>query len=212
MTSTPTSRSISRCRRLLGIVVLGSAATFLWWLWPARLGGDTTIVIVEGHSMEPTYHPGDLIIARHEDRYDPGDVVVFQIPIPGRSRRALVIHRLLQVGDDGRITTQGDNRANPDEFQLTVNDIVGRADLRIREGGTILLFGSRWWILAILSGVLVTVALWPPRPSNPNGLQPTPWPPNPLIPTTFSALCASSPSPWTTSSIPSPPIGKEPDP
>lgn len=182
---TASRRSWLSVRHVISVVLLVLATVLIWWLWPARLGGPTTIVIVEGHSMEPTYHSGDLIIARRQHHYDTSDVIVFRATIPGRTQPALVIHRLLQVGSDGRITTQGDNRTNPDSFQLTTDDIVGRAELDVPNGGTILWFLSRWWILAAVTGLVVTLTLWPSRTPLPDGLQEAKWtPPNPLAPTT----------------------------
>lgn len=133
-----------------------------WWLWPARFGGSTSMIIVEGRSMEPTYSSGDLVIARAEHRYVPGQVVVVRVTPPGDgSPPALVVHRLLDVASDGHITTRGDNRALADGFSLTTADIVGRADARIPGGGTVLVVLSRWWMLALFAGSLTTVMLWP---------------------------------------------------
>lgn len=39
-------------------------AVLLALLWPTAWGGCTTTVVVSGGSMEPTYAPGDLLVAR----------------------------------------------------------------------------------------------------------------------------------------------------
>jgi signal peptidase len=142
-----------------------------WFLWPVRFGGDTSIVVVQGKSMIPTYYTGDLVVARRQDHYAIGEIVVFKVARPGSDHRAaLVVHRLINVGPDGRITTRGDNRAAPDAFNLTTADIVGRAVTRVRYGGLLLFLLSRWWMLAILSGLITVAYLWPqvPAPASAN--------------------------------------------
>lgn len=164
-----------QARRGASIVVLAVAVLTLWWMWPARLGGNTTMVVVEGHSMEPSYRTGDLIVTRRQPHYQRGDIVVFALTPPGSSHRALIVHRLVSIEPDGRIVTQGDNRRQPDGFTLTINDIVGRAELRLPQGGTILYVLSRWWMLALTVGALVTATLWPRSRigEDANGLQGT---------------------------------------
>ena len=131
-------RWVTIIRRLAGIGALALAVWTLWWLWPVPLGGQTTMIVVQGHSMEPTYQNGDLIVTRRQSHYEPGDIVVFKVEQPGSSRLALVVHRLLGIDGNGHITTQGDNRERPDGFTLGTDDIVGSAGLRVPHGGTIL--------------------------------------------------------------------------
>ena len=164
----PAARSAwwRRARRVLPSALIWTVVGLCaWWVWPARFGGDTTTLVVEGHSMEPTYHSGDLIVAHADDHYQPGEIVVFRIKPPGdHARDALIVHRLIAIDPDGRITTQGDNRSVADGFGLTTADIVGRARFRIPSGGTLLRVASRWWMLAVVSGLIVTMMLWPPSP------------------------------------------------
>lgn len=152
-----------RVRRALpSVLIWTTVGLCAWWLWPSRFGGDTTPLVVEGNSMKPTYSSGDLIIAHVADHYLPGQIIVFKIKRPGNhARDHLIVHRLVSIAPDGRITTQGDNRDNADGLAVTTNDIVGRARLRIPDGGTILHLLSRWWILGVVAGVIVTNSLWP---------------------------------------------------
>lgn len=78
-------------------------------------------------SMEPTYVPGTLVVARSVDPADLaiGDVVTFQ-PEPGDP--ALITHRLQSVvasADATTYITQGDNNAAPDD-PLVPEQIKGR--------------------------------------------------------------------------------------
>src|ERR1700694_3500365 len=86
--STTASSAVWRAVRItLGSVLLVILAFFVW---PSSLGGCTTMTVVSGHSMQPTYQTGDLIVARCGTP-KVGDIVIYQPP--GLDARALVIHR-----------------------------------------------------------------------------------------------------------------------
>ncbi|NTV39650.1 MAG: S26 family signal peptidase, partial [Demequinaceae bacterium] len=67
-------------RRYLSLIgnllIWAIVAIDAFYLWPTQLQGSTSMVIVSGRSMEPTYFSGDLVIAR---KMDPtvGDVIVY---------------------------------------------------------------------------------------------------------------------------------------
>lgn len=146
-------------REIIRILVAGVVVLCVWWIWPTRFGGESTVVVVHGTSMQPTYANGDVVVAHRQDHYAPGEIIVFRVAVPGGHR--LVVHRLLAVNPDGHITTRGDNRDTADGFDVTTSDIVGRALVRIPMGGLILGMLSRWWFLAIATGAVVTFCLLP---------------------------------------------------
>lgn len=148
-------------RWLWGFIVWSVVIAGSWWVWPTRLGGATTLAVVQGNSMEPTYHSGDVLIARAQSDYKPGTIVVFKVKLPGHDNpTALVVHRLTAIGPDGSLTTQGDNRSVADGFTVTTADIVGRPVARIPHGGSILYLLSQWWLLAGTAGAITTASLW----------------------------------------------------
>ena len=117
-------------RRLLGAVtsltwILGALAVG-WLLWPSSLGGCTTLTIVSGHSMEPTYYTGDLVVSRCGP-VDVGDVIVYNPPNVGGAR---VIHRIID-GDASGWIVQGDNNDFVDPWQPTEENILGSAVLHL---------------------------------------------------------------------------------
>ena len=132
------------------------------YLWPAPLGGETRLVIVSGHSMEPTYDLGDIVVTRGGGTPEVGDTVVFEVP-DGNAEGMLVIHRIVDVDDDGFFITQGDNRDTPDQWPLTADDIVGEPLLHVPKGGVAVRFFQQLWVLAIVIGLLVVLILWPSR-------------------------------------------------
>lgn len=130
------------------------------FLWPAPLGGSTRLVIVSGHSMEPTYDFGDIVVTRGSGAAGVGETVVFEVP-EGGGEGLLVIHRVVDVDDAGFFVTQGDNRDTPDRWQLTQGDIIGEPMLRIPHGGHVVFFLQQWVVIAILLGLLTIFLLWP---------------------------------------------------
>lgn len=123
------------------------------FLLPQQLGGPATYVVVAGESMQPSLHPGDLVVAREADSYGVGDVVVFSAP-EGR-----VVHRIVGGSAHDGFVVQGDNKANADRWRPTADDVLGRAWLRIPSGGRALLAIRSPLILAVLSGLLAFLAV-----------------------------------------------------
>lgn len=159
-------------RRLLGgaqgalwIVV---ALVVGWFLWPTSLGGCTTLTIVSGQSMEPTYRTGDLVVARCGP-VEVGDVIVYSPPDVGGAR---VIHRIVDGDADGWVV-QGDNNDFLDPWQPTAEHIEGSAVLHLPHVGrfaSILLSPLTWISLLVLA---LAVVVWPARPDD-DATDPTP--------------------------------------
>lgn len=156
-------------RRLLG---LASSAAWLvgslivgWLLWPSSLGGCTTLTIVSGESMEPTYHTGDLVVSRCGD-VTVGDVVVYTPPDVGGAR---IIHRIVDGdGADGWIL-QGDNNDFLDPWEPTDENILGRAVLHLPQVGkfaSILLSPLTWISLLVIA---LAIVVWPARDEGDDG-------------------------------------------
>ena len=137
---------------LLGALVLG------WLLWPSSLGGCTTLTIVSGESMEPTYYTGDLVVSRCGP-VEIGDVIVYSPPDVGGAR---VIHRIVD-GDASGWIVQGDNNDFLDPWKPTEENILGSAVLHLPQVGkfaAILLSPLTWISLMV---VALAVVVWPGR-------------------------------------------------
>jgi len=150
----------SLTRRVLSALVTLLIVGLAVYLWPARFGGSTRLVIVSGQSMEPTYDLGDIVIARDGTDYGVGDIVVFAVP-EGEAKGLLVIHRIVGVDDNGNFATQGDNRESPDQWLLTKDDIVGTPLVHIPKGGLLVRAVQQWYVLAVILGLLAIVLVWP---------------------------------------------------
>ncbi|WP_454050945.1 S24/S26 family peptidase [Cellulomonas sp. Marseille-Q8402] len=147
-----------RLRSALGWAgTAGIVAVLVWFGWPSTLGGCTTLTIVSGHSMEPTYYTGDLVVSRCGSPAV-GDVVVYTPPDLERGR---IIHRVVG-GDaaDGWVI-QGDNNDFLDPWRPHAADVLGIARLHVPGLGrvaSILLDPWAWLSLVVVAG---GVLLWP---------------------------------------------------
>ena len=152
---------LHRLRRHAGDVLFLVAALVVgYFLWPTSLGGCTTLTIVSGHSMEPTYYTGDLVASRCGD-YRVGDIVVYNPPNVGTAR---VIHRI--IGGDGATgwVMEGDNNDFIDPWAPTDDRVLGKAVLHLPKVGlvgSILVSPITWVSLLLLAAALV---IWPAKP------------------------------------------------
>jgi signal peptidase len=135
-------------------VVLAAVA---WLLWPTSLGGGTTFILVSGHSMEPLYQPGDLLVARSGNP-EVGDNIVYN---PTGYGNAQVVHQI--VGGNG-VTgwdVKGINNSWHDPWTPTNDDVVGIVHLHVPRLGVVtdVLLSPILWasVLALALGLL----LWP---------------------------------------------------
>ena len=84
----------------------------------ARHGVELT---VDGTSMLPVLHPGDTILVRKKESYEPGDILVFLY-----KNNELLVHRFLKI-EAGRYFCKGDNALRLED--MTLPDIAGKAIL-----------------------------------------------------------------------------------
>ncbi|MFV0633728.1 signal peptidase I [Demequina sp.] len=142
---------------LLRSAVAWAAIAFLvWFLWPVPIGGKTSMVLVVGNSMEPTFSAGDLVLAR-AGQPEVGDVIVYE---PPGFDGALVVHRVTG-GDASGWEVRGDNNDFTDPFTPTGSEVVGVVRVHIPYLGAILhwLASPTLWLGMILAAVVM--AVWP---------------------------------------------------
>jgi signal peptidase I len=126
MTSRPTS-----IFHWLGALVALVAVAGLWYqLAPAKLGGSHEYAVVDGVSMNPKLHAGDLVLLHPAATYGVGDVVGYHNLQLGR----LVLHRIVgQTGD--RYVLKGDNNSFLDSYHPTQDQLVGRLWIHVPKVG-----------------------------------------------------------------------------
>jgi signal peptidase len=148
---------------LLGVrwLLLGLVAAVLW---PASLGGTIAYVAVNGDSMLPSLHPGDLVVTRAQGGYQVGDVIVYVVPRGDIAHGRKVVHRI--VGGDAAtgFTMRGDNNAFVDPWKPRPDHVLGRVVLDIPVAGGWMMHLMRPVNLGILcASITVTALLWPRR-------------------------------------------------
>jgi signal peptidase I len=146
--------------------LLGRLSNLLWMvaalaggvlLWPSSLGGCTTLTIVSGHSMEPTYYTGDLVVSRCGP-VEVGDVIVYTPVDVGGAR---VIHRIVGGSSEDGWVVQGDNNGWVDPWEPTDDQILGSSVLHLPKVGlfaSVLLSPLLWISLLVLA---LAVVVWP---------------------------------------------------
>lgn len=142
-------RSVAAAMRARGlvrrghVVLVAAGALLVAWflvLSPAFLGGPATYVRVSGDSMEPALHAGDLVVARAQSSYGPGDVVAFRPPRHNSGQSAVVLHRIVGGSAEDGFITQGDNNKPPDPWRLSQRDILGEMWFSVPLAGRLLAF------------------------------------------------------------------------
>ncbi len=94
--------------KIISIIVI---LPFVIFFWPSSLGGDTTVMMVQGSSMLPTILPGSLVVAKAAPEYGVGDIVAYELREGGASK--IIVHRIMEVTDNGFVI-QGDNNPKKD--------------------------------------------------------------------------------------------------
>jgi signal peptidase I len=145
-------------RSVIAVTIALVLATTVIATWPRTLGGSTSYIAVNGVSMEPTLHSGDLVLVRRADAYTSGDVVAFDTE-DGR-----VIHRIVGGNADGFVL-QGDNRDTEDLWRPTNAQILGKTWLHLPAVGTAVLYLQTPVGLGVVAAALASMlaSRRPPR-------------------------------------------------
>ncbi|MDX6516191.1 MAG: signal peptidase [Gaiellaceae bacterium] len=135
------------------LVVL--ALPVLWFFAPIQLHGHTGYAIVDGISMEPSYHGGDLVLIHEQPRYSVGEVVAYH----SRKSGVVVLHRIARMTADGRYVFKGDNNSFFDP-PAKAQDLIGAKWLRAPKVGAAMVWVRKPWHEILLVGVAVLLGLF----------------------------------------------------
>ena len=148
----------------LNLILFAGLVTIWIAFAPAKIGGQASYVIVNGISMEPGYHTGDLVIVRQAQTYQVGDVVTYRDAEMG----AYVIHRIISI-KQGQIVLKGDNNTWIDAYQPTHDEIIGKQWLFAPKFGRLMQWFRKPFNLSItivlLGGILMTSTITNPSKS-----------------------------------------------
>jgi signal peptidase I len=110
---------------LLVVVVVFAAVAGL-----VLVSGQAAVVITHGVSMNPVYYQGDLVVVARASSYSVGEIAAYNLP--GKDEVAL--HRIIGGNGDAFIF-KGDNNQSVDPLSPRGDELVGRAALRVPQGG-----------------------------------------------------------------------------
>jgi signal peptidase I len=129
-------RTPRRLRDAVSNILMVAALVIIWMLFaPVKLGGQVSYVLVNGTSMLPNFHTGDLVLVRKEPAYQVGDVVTYHDPL----MNADIIHRI--IGLQGtHFVIKGDNNSWIDAYYPISAEILGKLWLHLPKFGAALLF------------------------------------------------------------------------
>lgn len=144
--------------KALGTLAVGAAtAVAAWALLPPPLGLGIRPIVVQGSSMAPTVGPGDLAVVLPQRAYRPGEIVAYRSrDLGGR----LVLHRVIAVGDDGRLTLRGDANRWVDSYRPSAAEVIGAMKFKVPLVGELVLRAmGRPDVSAAMAGGVATLAL-----------------------------------------------------
>src|SRR5574341_996722 len=90
-------------------------------LAPIQLGGQAAYVIIDGKSMEPGFHLGDLVVVRRAPTYQIGDMVAYD----NAELNRYVFHRIIDERGN-HFVLKGDNNEWTDSYQPGQSELVGK--------------------------------------------------------------------------------------
>jgi signal peptidase len=145
---------------LTSIVLVLAAAAAVVLVVPVVRGEPSRLVIVSGHSMDPTFHTGDLVLAWPTDDYRVGDIAPYRVPEGEPGEGGLVIHRIAGGDAEGGFVMQGDNNPTPDIWMPRADDIIGRKVLMVPRLGELMAWARQPAVLAaIVAGLFTAIAV-----------------------------------------------------
>jgi len=121
------SNEITNILAIIGLIVM------FFILLPASLGGRATYLVVNGKSMEPKFHLGDLAVVKPSESYQIGDIVAYKNQ---QLENELVIHRIVNIQGD-YFVLKGDNNTWLDTYKPTSDEIIGKLWLHLPYIGNI---------------------------------------------------------------------------
>ena len=123
----------------ISAIAICTALFFLALLLPVF--GRQTLIVRSG-SMEPTIKTGDLVIIAPSSSFQKGDIITFKNP---QNPNILVTHRITSINKKEGITTyqtKGDANKALDNFTVSPQNVIGKADYSIMQVGKLLAFSK----------------------------------------------------------------------
>ena len=131
---------LNHWRRFIGTALtIGLLVGWFLFFRPQFLGGNSAFVGVNGVSMTPTMHNGDLAVVEQKSSYHVGDIIAYRIPAGDPGAGQDIIHRIVGGNGTTGFTTRGDHNSYADNFwHPRTSDVIGRVWFHISGAATLL--------------------------------------------------------------------------
>ncbi|MDA8198937.1 MAG: S24/S26 family peptidase [Thermaerobacter sp.] len=126
---------------------------------PPKWGGRTTFLVVNGTSMLPRFHAGELVAVQSATQHPVGTLAAYRYP----ALHSVFFHEIVATQGD-HYTFQGINNDYPDPFHPTSTNMLGNFWFSVPNGGTWLAFWRQPLHAALLVAAASLVSMtWPSR-------------------------------------------------
>jgi signal peptidase len=147
------------------VIVLGIG--FLVFGRAGFVGSPLSYVVVSGHSMEPTFHLGDVVVLRQAASYHKGEVLGYRVPAGGPGAGLIIIHRVIGGNARDGYVMRGDNKEFADPWRPRPGDVVGQEALMVPKIGLAIRYIRSPLGFAVLAGLItITIALGGGKPGD----------------------------------------------
>lgn len=123
-------KSLSLSVVIINLVLFAALAAIWIAFAPTMVGGQASYVVVNGNSMEPGFHRGDLVIVQAASIYNVGDIVTYR----NAELNAFVIHRIIAIEQDHYVF-KGDNNSWVDTYHPIGAELVGKLWIHVPKLG-----------------------------------------------------------------------------
>jgi signal peptidase I len=83
--------------------------------------------MVDGISMTPTLHNGDVAIVKKQSSYQLGDIIAYRVPVGETAAGTEVIHRIVGGNGTDGFVTRGDHNPYDDPlWRPKTTDVIGK--------------------------------------------------------------------------------------
>ncbi|MCK9470979.1 MAG: signal peptidase I [Bacilli bacterium] len=115
-----------------------------------------TYSVVPTNSMVPTIQVGDIVITKEKDfeEVDVEDIIVFY----SQRDNKYIVHRVVEIKEEGTLITKGDNNPAKDPDEVTSENYVGTVVKIVRKVGTLVLnYRNIMFTIIILIFVIIII-------------------------------------------------------
>jgi len=146
-------------------LTLALVVTWFFYFRPPVLGGPGSFVGVNGISMTPTFHDGDLVVVEKQSSYHVGDIIAYHVPAGDPGAGNNIIHRIVGGSGTTGFVTKGDHNPYTDHFwHPTTANVMGKVRFVIPQGAAWLSKLHNPLTLAVVVGLVSFIIIaWPSK-------------------------------------------------